>query len=174
MRVNVSQLLQEPTGARRSYEFSEQQDEGHVSCAADFLRTDAAVLVHAECEVPSPAICARCLQSFPSRVHVAFDEEFFPSVEVGTGARVAPPDADAFVIDEHHELDLWEAVRQYAILEQPIALVCLDGQCRGLCNQCGTDLNHGACACRAPAAHPAFEQLRRQWELRGSNAEPVS
>ena len=174
MRVNVSQLLQESIGARRSYEFDEHQSEGIISCTADLLRTDAAILVHAECEVPSAAVCGRCLQTFPTQTEVMFDEEFFPSVDVDTGARLAPPVGDAFVIDERHEIDLWEAVRQYSILEQPMAFICQDGQCKGLCNQCGTDLNRSACACRAPAGHPAFEQLRQQWESRGANVETAS
>ncbi len=174
MRVNVSQLLQESIGARRSHRFDEPHDERTVWCSADLLRTDAAILVHAECQVPLSTVCGRCLQAFSTQIEVMFDEEFFPSVDISTGARLTPPDEDAFVIDEHHELDLWDAVQQYSILEQPIAFICRDGQCKGLCKQCGNDLNQGACACRAPAKHPAFEQLRREWELHGPATEATA
>jgi uncharacterized protein len=43
-------------------------------------------------------------------------------------------------LDDHHELDLAETVREAISLAEPIAPLCRP-DCRGLCLECGTDLN---------------------------------
>ena len=169
MRVNVSQLLQEEIGSRRAYEFENDTTDGAVSCAANLLRTDAGILVHANCDLPVSVVCGRCLQAFVHYAHVEFDEEYFPSAGPAAGIDSAPRDEESFSIDEDHELDLWDAVRQYSILVEPMTSVCRAGECRGLCNQCGADRNIEVCQCRAPAAHPAFDMLRQTWESKATN-----
>lgn len=163
MQVNVSQLLQEPIGSRRHYSFDEDFAEGgHASCTANLMRTDVGVVVTADCEVDQSLTCGRCLNPFTRTVKFRFDEEFFPLVDVETGADLTPPEEDSFTIDGHHVLDMTAAVQQYAILEQPLLALCRP-DCQGLCPQCGTNLNEAQCSCPPPVAHPAWEKLRELW-----------
>jgi uncharacterized protein len=171
MRVNVSQLLLEEIGTRRALDFDGDAQDSQVSGTGQLLRTDVGILVHVECEVPVSAVCGRCLQPFTREMCVEFDEEYFPSIDMATGAELAAPDEETYMIDEHHELDLWPAVREYSILTEPMSAICRDGDCRGLCNQCGADQNKGPCSCRAPAAHAAFEALRQDWESAADSVE---
>jgi uncharacterized protein len=164
MRVNVSQLIQDDIGARETYEFDESVEHGKAVCSVDMLRTEGGVLAHVEGEIPTSVDCGRCLNTFVVKKHVRFDEEFFPSVDMLTGANLAPPEADAFMLDEHYELDLWEAVRQYSVLVEPMTFVCRNGGCLGLCDQCGADRNEMVCSCKVPAEHPAFAELQREWD----------
>ncbi len=168
MRVNVSQLIQDDIGARRTYELDKHVEHGDAVCSVDMLRTDAGVLVHVEGDIPASADCGRCLKTFVIMTHVRFDEEFFPSVNMLTGAVLAPPEVDAFMLDEHYELDLWEAVREYSVLVEPMTFVCRNGECQGLCDQCGTDRNDIVCSCNEPAKHPAFAALQREWDSESS------
>jgi uncharacterized protein len=55
-----------------------------------------------------------------------------------------PDDDLAFTIDQNHELDLREMVRQDILLELPMHTLCAE-TCRGLCPECGADLNEGSC-----------------------------
>ncbi len=171
MRVDVSQLFQEDIGARRTYEFDHPMEHGNVVCSVEMLRTDAGVSAHVEGDVPVSTDCGRCLKTFVITTRVRFDEEFFPSVDILTGATLEPPEVDAFMLDEHYELDLWEAVRQYSVLVEPMTFVCRNGECQGLCDQCGADRNETTCPCEEPAKHPAFEALRREWESQSSTVD---
>ena len=71
----------------------------------------------------------------------------------------ASVEADAFVIDESHVLDLGEAVRQYTLLALPMKPVCRE-TCAGLCPCCGTNLNHGPCGCAVGHPDPPRAQLK--------------
>ena len=57
---------------------------------------------------------------------------------------------EAFIIDEHHTLDLSEAARQYAIAAVPMKPLC-DQDCLGICSACGVNLRENSCKCdKAP------------------------
>jgi uncharacterized protein len=92
--------------------------------------------------------CTRCLKDFEQPMHVTFAERFYPTVDVVTGVPLPPNDEgdDAFPIDEHHQLDLTEAVRQAVLLAIPMVTLCKE-DCAGLCPRCGKDLNLGPCDC---------------------------
>jgi uncharacterized protein len=157
LRFNVSQLLKEPTGATRSYEINTktvgQLDEdvtlvapisGHVK----FLRTGSDILVTGQLETTVQKACGRCLTTFTGPISIELEEEFYPSIDVNTGALLPPPeDADeANRINEQHTLDLLEVVRQNALLESDELLYCRP-DCRGLCPHCGQDRNTDPCDC---------------------------
>lgn len=165
MRVNVSQLLKEPIGARRHYDFQEEAEGGSVTCAADLLRTDAGILVSASCAVRPRNICGRCLTSFVDGARFHFDEEFFPVVDGFTGARLPVREDGDFTIGADNVLDLDEAARQYTLLALPIKALCRE-DCRGLCPQCGANLNEGSCPCPSVPSHPSWEALRQTWAAR--------
>ncbi|HEX2986866.1 MAG TPA: DUF177 domain-containing protein, partial [Chloroflexota bacterium] len=73
-------------------------------------------------------------------------------VDVSTGiALPEPEDLDAFRLTPDHVLDLTEAIRQYVIVESPLQPLC-DEECKGLCSQCGANLNLGPCDCQQLAS----------------------
>ncbi len=57
------------------------------------------------------------------------------------------------------ELELGGPLREALILEIPVAQVCRP-DCRGLCPQCGQDLNEGPCSCRPAGGDPRWESLK--------------
>jgi len=108
-------------------------------------RTDRGVLVtgilHTDVEVP----CGRCLTLFRLPLTLDIEEEYFPTIDVNSGVAVeVPNEPDCFTIDEHHILDLTEAVRQYALTAVPIKTLCKP-ECAGLCPVCGQNLNEKQC-----------------------------
>lgn len=58
------------------------------------------------------------------------------------------------------ELDLTEAVREQLLLRVPDYALCREG-CRGLCPQCGTNLNEGACDCVPEAPPSPWDALKQ-------------
>ena len=87
------------------------------------------------------AECRRCL----APVHVPLSQTL-GLVFVAEGE--ASEEDDCYVVPRRATmLDLSEAVREELILATPQFVECRD-DCRGLCPQCGADLNAGPCGCQ--------------------------
>jgi uncharacterized protein len=98
-------------------------------------------------------------------------EEYFPKIDVITGARLPEPeDPGSFTLDEHHELDLTEAIRQYIVTAMPMKPLCKEA-CAGLCATCGKDLNQGKCDCTMETVDPRWAELLK---LKNSNKVKIS
>lgn len=153
MQINVSQQLKSQIGNVREYDISETADilgtgissliEGKVR----FTRTNRGILVQGTLQAKVPVECSRCLKVFDYPLTINIEEEFFPVLDVNTGVPIQiPGEPGSFTIDEHHVLDLSEAVRQNALLAIPMKPLCRN-DCAGLCPQCGKDLNTEKCGC---------------------------
>ena len=70
--------------------------------------------------------CARCLKQV--KEHLTKPFEF------------------VYDIKGKEEVDTLEDIRETLILDHPIRYLCQES-CRGLCSQCGKDLNEGPCVC---------------------------
>ena len=99
--------------------------------------------------------CRRCLAEVEHEVDGEVDFLFQP---------LGPEDEDAEgevypLPARGDELDLREAVREQLLLQAPRFALCRE-ECRGLCPQCGTDLNTGTCDCEPPAAPGPWDALK--------------
>lgn len=165
MQIHVAQLLKAAIGSRREYEVSGVVDiygngaASAVSGRVDLMRTNRGILVRGSLHTGAELNCSRCLVSFHSPLDFSIEEEFFPTVDVVSGAPVSPPDdTGGFTIDEHHVIDLTEAVRQYAQMVLPMKPLCHD-DCAGLCPTCGQNLNLGRCDCPTEPLDPRWAAL---------------
>lgn len=59
---------------------------------------------------------------------------------------------------ENQLIDLTPDLREAILLALPINVLCAE-DCKGLCAQCGANLNEGACACRREKAAGAWSAL---------------
>ena len=82
--------------------------------------------------------CRRCAELFSPRV---VDEEFDCVHEVGSEMPDASPGTEV--------VDLTEDMREAMVCAFPAYPVCAQ-ECKGLCAQCGANLNIAACSCRRP------------------------
>lgn len=139
-RLNVASLLQEPVGSTRdvrihldAFRLDEDLIARDVTGTAHLTRLGAAILVSARLEAVVPLECVRCLRVFDEPVKVRFTEQFRQSVDVYSGHVIEGDELSTeeeaeseFVIDENHELDLDEAIRQWILLSLPMRPVCDD------------------------------------------------
>jgi uncharacterized protein len=168
MKINVAQLLKSPVGTVRTFDLEgrvkEVDDTGiprEVTGSGEVVRTNQGVLARVKAHLETREECSRCLTMFRNPIDIAFEEMFFPSVDVSTGAPLPPPpDPDPFYIDHNHVLDVEPAVRVYALVARPIQPLCRE-DCRGLCPTCGKDLNQGPCNCDEKSIDPRWASLRR-------------
>jgi uncharacterized protein len=147
----VSQLLQEPVGAIRRYELDDKElalGDGRfvrpIKGSVRLTRTQKGVLSDADVHGNLQAECARCLTDIQVPLEFPFSEEYFQTVAVNTGAALPKPEEpDVFLISETHKLDLAEAMREYALVSIPMLPLCRE-DCKGLCPECGANLNEEA------------------------------
>ncbi len=165
MLINVSQLLKEPIGSTRNYEVSETYDvtgEGNGSLVegeVKLTRTGRGILVQGTLHTTVKITCSRCLCLFDCPLTIEIEEEYFPVIDVSSGMPAPEPEEPgALTIDEHHILDLTEAIRQNALLAIPMKPLCRE-ECAGLCVQCGKDLNVGQCDCQQTSMDSRWSKL---------------
>lgn len=167
MQINVSQLLREPIGSMRYYqvnEFTDISGEGKdhlVQGECSLLRTQRSILVKCALSTEVELICSRCLKPFHYPLAINFEEEYLPTLDVVSGTALPlPEEPGAFTIDEHHILDLTEAIRQYTELATPMKPLC-HKNCTGLCQSCGHNLNQGSCDCPVQDTDPRWSELMK-------------
>ena len=99
--------------------------------------------------------CRRCLVPVPTEVKE--DAHFFFAPE---GDATAEDDPDVYLYDPGiRQLDLRPAVRESWLLAVPAFVQCRP-DCKGLCPQCGTDLNVDTCPCVPAATDSRWNALR--------------
>lgn len=164
MQIHVAQLLKAEIGAKRDYEVNGTIDiygDGSVSEVLGrigLMRTNRGILVKGRLHTEAGVYCSRCLALFRCPLDLEIEEEYFPTVDVVSGVPVSVPEDSGFTIDEHHLIDLAEAVRQYALVGLPMKPLCREN-CAGLCPGCGHNLNEGPCGCPAEPADPRWAVL---------------
>ncbi|RMH37262.1 MAG: DUF177 domain-containing protein [Deltaproteobacteria bacterium] len=99
--------------------------------------------------------CSRCLGRVTLAVDEPFSLTFLPRSEFDAEPDDGDVELDADDLDvsahDGETVDLAAAIRDHLVLSVPYAPLCAD-DCKGLCAQCGADLNAGACACPPAAA----------------------
>lgn len=167
MQMNVSQLLKAPIGSTRNHEVSgtidiSGDDAGsEVYGEVELLRTNRGILVKGTLHTEVQATCSRCLSLFEYPLTLNIEEEYFPVIDVVSGISLSLPEEPGyFTIDEHHVLDLTEAVRQYTLLAKPMKPLCREN-CAGLCPSCGHNLNQGPCGCFLQVTAPPWSELTK-------------
>ena len=94
--------------------------------------------------------CARCLEKFHSTVELDVCELFLaPGHE--------PEDEESYRISGT-DLDLEPMLRDAVTLSLPLNPLCKE-DCKGMCAQCGRDLNLGPCDCTEDATDPRWAAL---------------
>ncbi len=96
--------------------------------------------------------CRRCLTAADTPVNLEIGALFTQDPE-------ALEDPDSYpVAPDATEIDVTPAVREELLLAAPRYVLCRE-VCKGLCPQCGQDLNAGPCGC-APATDARWQPLK--------------
>jgi uncharacterized protein len=148
---------------------------GTLSVGMDLRSVERTICLTGVVEGTAVHQCVRCLKDFESpiafSVRAAYERETkaaapmvkqdapwkkktVPAVETKPEA----PDDDLYYYAGDH-LDLAPMLREQLILASPMHPLCVE-ECRGLCAQCGKNLNEGPCHCAAEPTGSPFQVLR--------------
>ena len=108
--------------------------------------------------------CARCLEPVTQEVERQFELLYRPlGVDAGRD-ELSVTEAEAEIgYYEGEGILLEDVLREQVLLSLPLKVVCRDN-CKGLCPQCGKNLNQNLCSCSVPFEDPRWEALK---EIRG-------
>jgi uncharacterized protein len=104
--------------------------------------------------------CSRCLEPFRMPVDAAFDIRYLPASEASTEREREVEEEDlgtSYYRDD--QIDLNELLREQFYLALPMKPLHAE-DCKGLCPQCGTNLNTGTCACETGWEDPRLAALK--------------
>ena len=108
--------------------------------------------------------CSRCVEPYRFPIDAEFDQRYLPSSETLSEAEREIEEDDletSYYADD--QIDLTELMREQFYLALPMKPLCRD-DCKGLCAQCGTNLNTSTCDCAPVWEDPrlaALKQLKR-------------
>lgn len=133
MRITVSRVPEEGTTMEATYDpaaLDMERDDTHLASPIhvnSFVwKQQDELFVRAVIDCELKMLCARCLMEFTTNVN----KEALLTYHVA----------------KLNWVDITDNVRQEVMLDYPMIPVC-SAACKGLCPQCGQDLNQGACNC---------------------------
>jgi uncharacterized protein len=158
LRLNVGFLLHQGVGTSRNFDF----DHSRVQVGSDLQvaslkgslrlsRTAQGLYAQGELKAETESECVRCLTEFPLVLVVQINDLF-----------VYPPNQATdpiLTIPETGVLDLGPLLREYLLLNVPLQPLC-QPECKGLCPECGNNLNENACEHPADEVDPRLSALR--------------
>ncbi len=105
------------------------------------------VILDGRCEAQGIIVCVRCLERFSYPLSLSLRSIFQPIGMEETSGKVQRGSGDMNVVcyDGEH-IDLVAPVFEQIYLGLPEYPHC-SPECKGLCTQCGANLNNGACIC---------------------------
>lgn len=112
-----------------------------LSCSVEFFRQgDDNIFVTADVDTTVLVECRRCINPFEVDITTTLDLLF------SIGDKSLESDEDDERYYDGKTLDISEDIRRALVLEIPTWSLCSE-TCKGLCPECGTDLNTTECSC---------------------------
>jgi DUF177 domain-containing protein len=97
--------------------------------------------------------CDRCLEPYKSRFNETIEQLY----------RLGHDDLESDEIEylpvNSKEIDISKSIHDVFVLYRPMQLLCRE-DCKGLCVNCGVNLNKESCDCQKTEIDPRFEKLK--------------
>ncbi len=133
---------------------------GGVEVAGEVRKSRQSIIFTGLLETVLEADCCRCLEKVFLPIKTDFRNIMLP--EIGTAkedTELQAGDLDvAYYTGE--VIDLSPMIVEQVILQIPMKVLCRES-CRGLCPQCGINLNLGTCCCRSDFIDPRLAALKK-------------
>jgi uncharacterized protein len=168
MRLDLSQLHGQAKHYERRFEpsaFDPQDDDYRVAAPVE-LTLDVekaggdAFRVNGHATTRLMLECGRCLDDFELPFDATFELRYVPAIDAATEAEreISEDDLATSFYREGH-LDVIEMLREQFQLALPMKPLCAEA-CRGLCPECGANLNRTDCGCTPKWEDPRLAVLK--------------
>jgi uncharacterized protein len=108
--------------------------------------------------------CSRCLKEYDTSLKSEFELTYAKELASITETSVAE-EVELRVEDigllyfRGEEINLRDGIQEQVVLAFPLRSLCAE-TCKGLCVQCGADLNQGDCGCKVVPSNSKFAALK--------------
>ena len=157
-RINVGFIIHEEVGYSHEIPFDlekvkiEDLQLENLTGSVTIDRTPQGLFVQGKFAAETTLECVRCLKEFTYPLHWQFSELYaFRQKDVSETGLMLPEDA---------HIDLAPLLREYALLEIPINPLH-HAECKGLCIECGQDLNIKDCGHSQESNDSPFADLKK-------------
>ncbi|WP_337098807.1 YceD family protein [Paenibacillus sp. YIM B09110] len=114
------------------------------------------ITVDGELSIDLELACSRCLDPTSEHTVIPFFEQFKPAS--GDEEKDEEDESD-FIEVSGERLNLKPYLEEALLLFMPFAPLCSD-DCKGLCQECGQNLNERTCSCKTEKIDPRFAALK--------------
>ena len=132
--------------------------EGPLEVRISYYRAGMDLFFEGRLDAHLTVLCARCAEEFPTTYRRDFRFVLTPQAADGARGDLALEDLELSTYNGE-EVDLSPLIREQFLLALPTRPLCGE-ECRGLCPQCGVNLNLVACDCGRNHPDPRLEALR--------------
>jgi uncharacterized protein len=158
LRLNVGFLLHKNVGYSRNFDFDckairigDELDVSELKGSLHLTRTSQGMYAQGRLQANINLECVRCLTSFDQPLRVDVDDLFIYPPEEASDPLLSIPESGI--------LDLNPLLREYLLLDVPIQSLCRE-ECKGLCSECGSNLNESECDHSQVDIDPRLETLK--------------
>ncbi len=140
-----------------------------ICCIAGKIEGDVTVIrefdhirVTGRVTAPLALGCSRCLADFTSFVDTSFTIFFRKESAIAPSAEDELELGEMDLLSSSYagdEIDLTHEIEEQIAMEIPLKPLCSD-TCKGLCHECGADLNVSSCSCSKEPATLTFSALK--------------
>lgn len=167
MKVNLSNLINGndyQINLDDTFEIDEIKTEGNdikfnkpVEIHGGVYNTDDDIFLQAKVSFEYITNCDRCLKS------TIKEEVAMLDYKIKTETDDEELSEDELILEKGKVLDLKEPIISSIILSLPMKTICTDN-CKGICPNCGADLNKGNCDCKDNNIDPRLAKLKKLME----------
>ncbi|MNE34718.1 hypothetical protein D3C80_1284490 [compost metagenome] len=125
------------------------QVKGHEG----YIETDGELAIDLE------LACSRCLEPVQDHIVIPFSEMFKPAGAAVQSEEFTEDEVSDFIEVNEERLNLKPYVEEALQLFMPFAPLCSD-DCKGLCQNCGQNLNEHKCSCETEKVDHRFAALK--------------
>jgi uncharacterized protein len=158
LELNIGFLVNAAVGTCRDFSFDyEKMNFGDDLTVTDFVgtasfsRTQQGLLLQGQFTANMDLDCVRCLKEYNQPMSWSFTDLYaFDSRSLSESNLLVP---------EEGRIDLAPLLREYVLLEVPIQPICRS-DCKGLCPECGENLNYTDCGHRSVTDVSPFSALK--------------
>lgn len=158
LKFNFGFLLEADLGTNREYELDYpsvhlEEDLVLSPLTGKFtaIRNSRGIYITGQFHTQVESECARCLETIQLPITLQLDDLFYYP------PHTTPP--GEFAVGEDSFIDLAPLVRQLSMLETPMQPICRP-DCKGLCVECGQNLNEADCDCEVDEIDPRMAALK--------------
>jgi uncharacterized protein len=157
-RLNVGFIIHEEIGNNYDFDFDiakiilgDDLELRNLEGIVNVGKTPQGLFVRGDFTANTTLQCVRCLTDFDHALTWSFTElyAFDKRSETDSG----------LILPEDAHIDLAGLIREYALLEIPISPLCNE-DCKGLCPECGQNLNEKDCGHRPEESDSPFAKLK--------------